>query len=68
MIKGILFFILLAIIFSLGSALRQMLSEEGTSEKMMKSLAWRVAFSALFLVVVFALHKAGYIEPNLAPK
>lgn len=68
MVNAILFIILLAIIFSLGSALKQMLSDEGSSEKMLKSLAWRVALSASFVVLLFILYRSGYIEPNLAPK
>jgi len=68
MINVILFIILLAIIFSLGSALKQMLSDDGSSEKMLKSLAWRVALSATFVVFLFILYFMGYIEPNIAPK
>jgi len=65
--KFILFIILLGIIFSLGSALVQMLSDQGDSEKMMKSLAVRVALSFFFVLLLFVLFQLGYIEPNLAP-
>ncbi len=68
MINTILFIILLAIIFSLGSALKQMLSDEGSSEKMMKALAVRVALSASFVVLLFILYYFGYIDHNIAPK
>jgi len=67
MIKIILFIILLGIIVSLGSALVQMLSDKGSSDKMMKSLAARVALSAVFVIVLFTLYKLGYIEPNRLP-
>jgi len=68
MIKVILFIILLGIIASLGSALYQMLSAKGSSEKMMKSLAARVLLTAFFVVLLFALYKMGYIEPNHRPR
>jgi len=68
MLNVILFIILIAIIFSLGSALKQMLSDDGSSEKMLKALAWRVALSASFLVLLMVLYKLGYIEYNIAPK
>jgi len=69
MIKVVLFIILLAIIFSLGSALVQLLSsKDGSSEKMMKSLAVRVALSASFIILLFILYKLGYLEPNIAPR
>jgi len=65
--KFILFIILLGIIFSLGSALVQMLSDDGDSEKMMKSLAVRVGLSFFFVILLFVLFQMGIIEPNLAP-
>jgi len=68
MVNTILFIILLAIIFSLGTALKQMLGDEGSSEKMLKALAWRVALSAAFVVLLFVLFQLGYIQPNIAPK
>lgn len=68
MVNTILFIILLAIIFSLGTALKQMLGDEGSSEKMLKALAWRVALSAAFVVLLFVLFQMGYIQPNIAPK
>ena len=66
-IKLLLFIILLGIIFSLGSALVQMLGDKGDSEKMMKSLALRVGLSFAFVILLFVLFQLGLIEPNLAP-
>lgn len=66
-IKLLLFIILLGIIFSLGSALVQMLGDKGDSEKMMKSLALRVGLSFAFVLLLFVLFHLGLIEPNLAP-
>ncbi len=66
-IKLLLFIILLGIIFSLGSALVQMLGDNGDSEKMMKSLAVRVGLSFCFVLLLFVLFQMGLIEPNQAP-
>ena len=65
--KFLLFIILLGIIFSLGSALVQMLGDNGSSEKMMKSLAFRVGLSFFFVILLFVLFQMGLIEPNMAP-
>jgi len=65
--KFLLFIILLGIVFSLGSALVQMLSDKGDSEKMMKSLAIRVGLSFFFVLLLFVLFQMGLIEPNIAP-
>lgn len=65
--KFLLFIILLGIVFSLGSALIQMLGDNGDSEKMMKSLAMRVGLSFFFIILLFVLFQMGLIEPNMAP-
>jgi hypothetical protein len=65
--KLILFIILLGIILSLGSALVQMLGDQGSSDKMMKSLMLRVGLSFFFILLLFVLFQLGFIEPNLRP-
>ncbi len=65
--KFLLFIILLGIVFSLGSALVQMLGDNGSSDKMMKSLAIRVGLSFFFVILLFVLFQMGLIEPNMAP-
>ncbi|NNM13937.1 MAG: twin transmembrane helix small protein [Gammaproteobacteria bacterium] len=62
-----MFIILLAIVISLGSALVQMLTDKGSSEKMMKSLMVRVLLSFFFIGLMFVLYKTGYIQPNSRP-
>ena len=65
--KLLLFIILLGIILSLGSAMVQMIGDNGSSEKMMKSLAMRVLLSAFFIGLLIVLAKLGYISPNARP-
>ncbi len=56
--------ILIAIIFSLGTALFQMATGKGDSGKMLKALIWRIGLSvALFLLLLLAW-RAGLIKPN----
>lgn len=56
--------ILIAIIFSMGSALFQLSRGKGDSGKMLKALAWRVGLSVgLFLLLLIAW-QAGIIRPH----
>ena len=56
--------VLVAIIWSLGSALVQLSRGKGDSQKMLRALTWRIALSvALFLVLLIA-GRMGYIHPH----
>ncbi len=56
--------VLIAIIWSLGSALFQLSRGKGDSQKMLRALTWRIGLSvALFLLLLIAW-KMGYIRPH----
>jgi cytochrome b561 len=56
--------VLIAIIWSLGSALVQLSRGKGDSQKMLRALTWRIGLSvALFLLLLIAW-KMGYIRPH----
>jgi len=56
--------ILLAIIISLGSALRYLVSDEGKTDRVLKALTWRIGMSVgLFLLLMLAWY-FGLIEPH----
>jgi len=62
--KLLIIAVLVAIIFSLGSALFQLSRGKGDSKKMLRALTWRIALSvALFLVLLIA-GRMGYIHPH----
>ena len=62
--KLLIIAVLVAIIFSLGSALFQLSRGKGDSQKMLRALTWRIALSvALFLVLLIAW-RMGYIRPH----
>ena len=56
--------VLVAIVWSLGSALFQLSRGKGDSQKMLRALTWRIALSvALFLLLLLAW-RMGYIRPH----
>lgn len=64
MIKIIVICFFLFIVYSLGSALYYMMNDESGSQRMMKSLARRIAASiALFIFVMFS-YWMGWIQPD----
>ncbi len=56
--------ILLAIIVSLGSALRFLVSDDGKTDRVLKALTWRIGLSvALFALLMIAWY-SGLIQPH----
>jgi hypothetical protein len=56
--------VLLAIIFSLGSALFQLSRGKGDSHKMLRALTWRIALSVALFLVLLISWRMGYIHPH----
>lgn len=54
--------VLVAVVLSLGSALFQMTSRHGDPAKVNAAFAWRIAFSALLVVLLLASWKFGLLE------
>jgi Protein of unknown function (DUF2909) len=64
MIKIIVIIFILAILFSLGSALYYMLTQKKSPQLMVKALSWRIGLSiALFLLLLIAFIM-GWIHPH----
>ena len=56
--------ILLAIIISLGSALRYLVSDEGKTDRVIKALTWRIGMSVGLFVLLMLAWYFGLIEPH----
>ena len=56
--------ILLAIIISLGSALRYLVSDEGKTDRVLKALTWRIGMSVGLFVLLMLAWFFGLIEPH----
>jgi hypothetical protein len=56
--------VLIAIIWSLGSALVQLSRGKGDSQKMLRALTWRVGLSVALFVLLLVAWKMGYIHPH----
>jgi hypothetical protein len=64
LMRLVVFAVLAAIVFSLGSALFHLSTGKGDSGKMVRSLTWRVSLSLLLFVLLMAAWKLGYIHPH----
>ena len=56
---------IIAILFSLGSALFYLVRDRGTSNRTIRALAVRVGLSILLFVLLMAGHYFGFIEGRL---
>ena len=65
MIFKIVVLILLAIVLiALGSALYHLVSNKGDSDKLLKSLTWRIGLSVFIFVLLFIGQAIGLISPH----
>ena len=65
MIFKIVILILLGIVLvSLGSALYHLVSNKGDSDKLLKSLTWRIGLSVFIFVLLFVGQAIGLIAPH----
>lgn len=58
----ILFF--LAILYSLGSGFYFMMKDKGESDRLVRSLSWRVGLSLALFLILFVAVKLGFIQPT----
>lgn len=64
LIKLIVILMLIAIVFSLGSALYQLTRGTGDSSKLLRALTWRIALSVLLFALLFLAYWMGLIRPH----
>lgn len=63
-IKLLILICLVGIVFSLGSALYQMMRDKGDSKKMVKALTIRVALSVGLFILLLIAWSQGLIQPH----
>ncbi|MCH7509757.1 MAG: twin transmembrane helix small protein [Proteobacteria bacterium] len=56
--------ILLAIIISLGSALRYLVSDDGKTDRVLRMLTWRIGMSVGLFVLLMVAWYFGLIQPH----
>ena len=63
LVKLLVIAMLIAIVFSLGSALWQLARGTGDSSKMLKALTWRIALSVILFALLFVAYYTGLLTP-----
>jgi len=63
-VKGFIIAFLLAIFFSLGSALYYLVRDPGNSDRIVKALTWRIGLSLLLFVLLLIAFALGWISPR----
>lgn len=62
--KTVIVVLLLIVIFSLGQALFYMIKDKGKSDRMLKSLTWRIGLSAFIFILLLIGQAVGLIQPH----
>jgi hypothetical protein len=62
--KTIVVALLLIVILSLGSALYHLVNHKGNSDKLVKSLTWRIGLSVFIFILLLAGWAMGLIQPH----
>lgn len=64
LIKTLIIILFMFILFNLGAGLFHMMKDKGQSQKMVRSLTWRVALSILAFILLLLAAAAGFIQPH----
>lgn len=67
LVKLLVVLLLVAIVFSLGSALWQLGRGTGDSSKLLRALTWRITLSVLLFTLLFLAYWMGLIGPHEVP-
>jgi len=62
--KIIILILLAIVLISLGSALYHLVSRKGDSDKLLKSLTWRIGLSVFIFILLFIGQAIGLITPH----
>lgn len=62
--KVIIVILLLIVILSLGSALYHLVNHKGNSDKLVKSLTWRIGLSVFIFLLLLLGQAIGLIQPH----
>lgn len=63
-VKAIIILLILSVFYALGSGLYYLVRDQGSSDRVVKALTWRIGLSLILfglLLIAFAL---GWIKPN----
>ena len=63
-VKVLIVLMLLAIIYSLGSAFFFMVKDHGEGTRTVNRLTWRVSLSIVLLLAMWGMHQMGWLETN----
>ena len=63
-IRLLIILTLLAIVWSLGTALFQLSRKQGDSDKMLRALTWRIGLSLGLFILLLVAGRAGWIVPH----
>lgn len=63
-IRLLIILTLLAIVWSLGTALFQLSRKQGNSDKMLRALTWRIGLSLGLFILLLVAGRAGWIIPH----
>lgn len=62
--KTIVVVLLFIVVLSLGSALYHLVSHKGNSDRLVKSLTWRIGLSVFIFVLLLVGQAIGLIQPH----
>lgn len=62
--KLVIILFLIVILYSLGSGLFFLVRDKGRSDRVVKSLTWRIGLSLLLFILLFVAFAMGLIQPH----
>ena len=62
--KTVIVILLLVVIFSLGQALVYLIIDESKTDRMLKSLTWRIGLSVFIFILLLIGQAVGLIQPH----
>jgi small neutral amino acid transporter SnatA (MarC family) len=67
LVKASVIVILLLIMYTLGSSFVFMLRDKGTSDRLVRRLAWRIGLSIFLFLLLYLMFALGWIVPSAGP-
>jgi hypothetical protein len=67
LIKILIIAFLIAIMYSLGSALFFLVKDHGEGDRTVKRLSWRIGLSLVLFLFLWGAYQLGWIEPSSGP-
>jgi len=64
LVKGFIIFVMMVILYSLGSGLYFLLNDKGQGNRTIKALSWRIGLSFGLFILLFVGFSLGWINPH----